>query len=236
MKDILLDPGLAERILSYQRCIGTPTEYLDFAEALVGHEEQVYPDVNVAQMGNLLRIEATGKDAIRTRRMAAEVLTGKRKIRGYEHCGTIAPLLILRFGDRRSLSLLRTCITVSLDKLPPGTLRAAALVFASYGPTEARELRKLASKLWNNYLAEMVRLLERMEEYKDVPDRFKNRVKLQIDSVAGTKYVDMRALLTLRLLRLSNSRQIDQWISQWKRQVKQDQISAFDRRLIDRLL
>ena len=48
LKDLLLCPDLAPRIVDYVRCTGTVSEYLSFADAVWRHPEQIYPDVNLA--------------------------------------------------------------------------------------------------------------------------------------------------------------------------------------------
>jgi hypothetical protein len=52
------------------------------------------------------------------------------------------------------------------------------------------------------------------------------------DSVSGTKYVDLRALLTVRLLRLASSARVARWISTWKAGILAQSISPFDKRLV----
>jgi hypothetical protein len=54
-------------------------------------------------------------------------------------------------------------------------------------------------------IADMVRLVERIRKYIDVPVRYKARLKPRYDPLAGTQYVDMRALLTVRLLKLARA-------------------------------
>lgn len=44
-------------------------------------------------------------------------------------------------------------------------LRAAAVVYASYGDSEFRVVRKSASRLLRNSLADVVKLIERIQKY-----------------------------------------------------------------------
>jgi len=87
-----------------------------------------------------------------------------------------------------------------------------------------------------NHLADVVRLVERIRKYGDVPVRYKARLRPRYDSVARTQYVDMRALLTVRLLRLARAPRVTRWVSDWKTNVLTQPISAYDRWLVNRLL
>jgi hypothetical protein len=87
-----------------------------------------------------------------------------------------------------------------------------------------------------NELATVVKLIERIRKYDDVPVRYKARLKPRYDSVSGTKYVDLRALLTVRLLRLASSARVARWISTWKAGILAQSISPFDKRLVRKLL
>ena len=68
---------------------------------------------------------------------------------GGEPCAAVAPLLVLRFGDRKSLPLLRRCFDGRGDKVPERTARSAAVVYASYGVDKFRDVRRAAARLWN---------------------------------------------------------------------------------------
>ena len=163
-------------------------------------------------------------------------MSGKSDIPGAGECKALAPLLILRFGDKRSLPPLKRCFDDEKSAVSAPLLRAAAVVYSSYGDTAFAEVRRSASRLLRNHLADVVRLVERIRKYPDVPIRYKARLRPRYDSVAGTQYVDMRALLTVRLLRLSRAPQVIRWVTEWKANVLLQRISAYDRRLVDRLL
>jgi len=62
-------------------------------------EEQIYPDVNVALTEGLLRLEANKCESSKIRSLAAAFLSGKSNVPGAPDCRTVAPLLVLRFGD-----------------------------------------------------------------------------------------------------------------------------------------
>ncbi len=234
--DILTNPGLAERICDYIRSSGTALEYLKFSSTVMAHPEQVYPDVDLALTEGLLRIEGDEFISREIRAKAASLLAGKNISSRSYLSRVLAPLLLLRFSDRRSLPLLRRGFDE--DKLAPPLplLRASAIVYASYGVSEFRAVRGSASRLMRNELATVVKLIERIRKYDDVPIRYKARLKPRYDSVSGTKYVDLRALLTVRLLRLASSARVARWISTWKSDILAQSISPFDKRLVRKLL
>jgi hypothetical protein len=234
--DLLSNPSLSDRISDYMRCSGTVDEYLDWAENVIGNPEQIYPDVDVQVIESLLRIEADADQSRRIRRIAIALLKGKMKIPGTRDCRAIAPLLILRFGDRRSLPLLMRCFGEERPTPEPHVLRSAAIVYSSYGTSDLSHVRKAASRLLRNHLADVVRLVEKIRGYTDVPQRYKARVDLRYDSVARTKYVDMRALLTVRLLQLSRAPKVRNWVGAWKQRALAERISTYDRSLIKRLI
>jgi hypothetical protein len=148
----------------------------------------------------------------------------------------LAPLLLLRFADRRSLPQLKR--SFDNDKLPVSAplLRASAVVYSSYGDAEFKLVRRSASRLMLNHLADVVRLLERIRKYDDVPVRYKARLSLRFDPVAGTRFVDMRSLLMVKLLRSARAPKVLRWVSDWKNDALSKPISDYDRRLISRLL
>jgi hypothetical protein len=74
IRDVLNDPTLADRICDYMRCTGTVDEYLSFVTTIMNNAEQVYPDVNVAIVESLLRLEPSRLDAVRIRRLAVDLL------------------------------------------------------------------------------------------------------------------------------------------------------------------
>lgn len=236
LRDVLANPTLADRVCDYMRCSGTVLEYLRWADMLMQEEEQIYPDVNVALMESLLRLEANRFEARQIRSRATAFLSGKSNIPGAAECKTVAPLLILRFGDKRSLPMLRRCFDEDKSVTSAPLLRAAAMVYSSYGDREFREVRRSASRLLRNHLADVVKLVERIRQYPEVPLRYKARLKPRYDSVARMQYVDMRALLTVRLLQLARAPRVITWVADWKTNVFSQSISAYDRRLIGRLL
>lgn len=235
-QDVLDDPLLTERVCDYMRCSGTVLEYLQWVEALMQKDEQIYPDVNMTLTESLLRLEANRFEAGKIRKLAVAFLSGHSGIAGEVECMTLAPLLLLRFGDKRSLPLLERCLNDDKSPVSAPFLRSAAIVYSSYGDKEFGSVRRIASRLLRNHLADVVRLVDRIREYTEVPNRYKLRLKLRFDPVSRSHYVDMRALLTVRLLRLARALRAVRWVADWKADALRQSISAYDRRLITRLV
>ena len=218
------------------RCSGTIPEYLTWGSTLLKHEEQVYADVSVNFIESLLRLEPEPLEAKQIRALATRLLSGKEQITGASDCRALAPLLVLRFGDRRALPLLKRCFDGNNTGLSQAVLRSSAITYCSFGPTEVRDVRREASRRLLNHLADVVRLVERIKTFTSVPDRYKARLEVRYDSVAQTKYVDTRAVLTVRLLKLSGNHAVTGWIQQWAKNTSSQPISAYDRRFLKRLI
>jgi hypothetical protein len=118
----------------------------------------------------------------------------------------------------------------------PGVVRSCAIVYTSFGADCFRSMRNSASTLLRNHLSQTVRFVEEIRRYSKVPDRYKARLYVANDSVAGRKYVDMRIMLMARLLLASKSRQVTDWVADWKRKIRSEPISEYDKRLLKRLL
>jgi len=65
---------------------------------------------------------------------------------GADECSALAPLLILRFGDRRSLPLLQKIFEEELEIFRPETVRACAVVYSSFGLSEFDTVHKAAGR------------------------------------------------------------------------------------------
>ena len=234
--DLLKEPTLAKRIGDYMRVTGDARQYAQFVSYMWNHDEQVYPDVNRDLAEGLLFIEAHGKDALYYRNLASKLLASQLKFPGSDACAAIAPLLILRFGDRRSLPRFRKIVKHLSDDTHPAVGKAVAVVYASYGTGEYEEVIKAASKLRNNYLSQFLRMLDVALEYENVPKRFKIRRESVYDSVSGQRRVDMRKLLVLRLLSLNNRRSILKWIDDTRGWIVGQEISSFDKKLVQKIL
>lgn len=192
--------------------------------------------MNVKLVESLLRLEPSVGEARALRSLAAGILDGTWKYRGANLCMQIAPLLLLRFADRRSAVRLRTLVRRRADTAEPAVIRACAVVYASYGKSEFSEMRKVAAKMWLNPLADMVRLIERIRNYKKVPGSYAQRLNTCFDSVVSAPYVDMRSLLAARLLTLNQRTAVKKWLTQKKATLVKSKVSAFDRDLIAKFL
>jgi hypothetical protein len=170
-------------------------------------------------------------------KISSDLLRGKMSILGKELCANVVPLLILRYGDRRSLGLLKRIIVgdSNLSDLPT-VVRSAALVYSSYSKKEFYEVRRAASRLRDNNLAYIVQAIEKIIELKDVPKRLQERLVLRYDAVAGYKFLDMRTLLSARLLKLNQHKSIETWLTKREAEWINQGISLYDQRMIKRLL
>jgi hypothetical protein len=237
MRDILSAPTLADRVCDYVRCCSTTAEYLDFIFRLVDHAEQIYPDVNLVALESLLRVEATGNDARAIRHLASNILRGGSSRWKGTVFGGPAVLLILRFGDGRSLPLLRTAvIKAERGYAAEHDARATAIVYSSFGASQFTFVRRVAARQMRNPLAAVVRVIEAIRAYREVPNRYKNRLRLSYDSVSDAKFIDMRILLMARLLSLSKNKSVRNWATQWARNRRAESVSRFDKLMIRRLL
>ena len=231
--DILQSPGLAQRVFAYMRVTGSVAEYLDFIEDLLHDDEQVYPDATRFAFESLLRLEPSGEELIRVRRLVSTTLRGRLRAVGAEHCQPVATLGLLRFGDRRSLPSLESCLNnpTSSSEL----VRACAIVLSGYGPADTRQVRRIAARLLRNHLSHVVRLIDVIQRYRELPGRFHPRVKLEYDDGLQGKFIDMRALVTIRLLGLNRTALLRKWIADKRQEFLAEDLSQFDVKLLKRL-
>ncbi len=236
VEDLLGEPTLATRVADYVRVVIGPLEYFDFLLATCTDERQVHADVARFLAEGLLKVETDRSAALRMRDFASQLLRGEHRFTGWKECAAIAPLLILRFGDRRALPRLRPIVGGLTGVADPAIGKAVAVVFASYGQSELRDVVEAASQLRENYLSDLLTLLQGMRAYEEVPTRFKIRRKPVWDSVAGRQRVDMRKLLALRLLRLNDRPAVAEWIRQTRRGFLDHDLSSFDKALVNGIL
>jgi hypothetical protein len=228
--------SLTRRIADYMRYSGSIREYLAFVFSVIDHPEQIYGDVNLTLVESLLRIEPDAHGGTQLRTFASELLRGVRVMPGRKECAAVAPLLVLRFGDRRSARALQTCFQVELEQQQIELAKACALTFASYGGLQFEIVRRAASRLLRNPLSEIVRMVERIKGYPDVPGRLKARIEISPDAITGKPFIDMRSFLTARLLALNSKPAIHIWLRAKKKAFHKSKISTFDKRLVKKLL
>ena len=234
-RDTLKYASLAIRIRDYFAATGTAGQYLEFAEEIWSTPVQVYADINQVLAEGFLRIEADRSEARSIRKVAGELLQRKRQFPGWETCAALAPLLILRFGDKRSLRTLRALVG-RLSGLHPAVGKAVSVVYASYGKEEYIEVVTAASKLQDNYLSDFLSMLDVALRYANVPKRLNVLKELSFDAVSRRKQVDMRRLLVLRLLRLNECPNSMNWLSGAQNVLLKKGVSAFDKALVKRML
>ena len=97
-------------------------------------------------------------------------------------------------------------------------------------------MRRAAAALLLNPLGLMVRLVRRILNFNEVPERYKIRLNSRWDSVKNRPYLDMRMLVSARLLALSRKKNVKQWLKSWVAKIKKERISTFDKRLLARLV
>ena len=220
------------RICDYVRVCETTREYLRFVTDLLHSDEQIYPDVTLALFESLLRVRASRREAARIRSLAVQALQQKLGAPGQLECGIVAPLLIIRFGDRRSIRLLKGVLERDAHRLDAHVARALGLAISSYGVAEFRYVRRVASRLLRNHLASVVLMVERIGRYSEVPPRYGGRLKTRYDSVEGRAFFDMRNLLTVRLLALNKRRRVVQWIQDWRAKVLAEKLVRADKSML----
>jgi hypothetical protein len=135
--------------------------------------------VNRVIIESLRRLEPSSRDVTLLRQLGVKLLKRQLPIAGADDCAVIAPLLILRFGDRRSLPLLKRMLD-NLDRVvAPAVVRSCAIAYSSFGLESYRAVRKSAGKLLRNHLSQTVRFLEEIRLYREVPDLYKARVYVE---------------------------------------------------------
>jgi hypothetical protein len=236
LQDVLANPRSIGQICDYMRCSGSVAEYLRWADQLMRHEEQIYPDVNAILVESYLRLEPNSCDLRKIRALASAFLAGTLPIAGADECRRLAPLLLFRFGDGRSLSLLKRYVMEEENLIPSSLVRRVAAVYSSFGDKEFGEVQMSASKVTRNNSADIVTLVDVIRRYKEVPYRFRGRLSLRYDPISRTQYVDTRSLLTVRLFMLSTAPQVAGWVSAWKANALAQPISVYDRSFVERLL
>jgi len=234
--DILIDPSLVERVADYYRCTGTTLQYIDFVVGLMENPEQTHPDVNVALTESLLRLEPKRDALPRLRKLTKTLILSGKSIPGKSDSAAGATLLALRYGDASVRRLLKRCVEDRNQTRPPALVRAAAFVYASVSPPAFEEVREVACMILRNHLSSLVLLIGEIQGYRTVPARYSPRLHLSTDSVAGVSFVDMRVILTARLLLLCPEIAVRNWVMEWRTKILTSPISAYDRRLLRRLV
>ena len=233
--DIKRFPDLVDRVTDYMRYVGTCTECIDFVCSLLEDDEQVYPDVNYRLIEALLKLEPSSRERTRLKRLAQSILNDEMTFRGVEDCRVLAPMLLLRYGDRRNINGMAAKLRNHGDTLPAELCRSFCAVVSSDGNRGFLEVQLTASKLLRNHISDFVRLVLRIKNFTVVPGRFKVRIKTSRDSITGAKFVDMRSYLAVRILALCPNQPVQDWIAACKSGLFKESISTFEKQLINKL-
>ena len=121
------------------------------------------------------------------------------------------------------------------EKLPLDATRSICAVVGGSEKIGFETVRDTASKLLRNHLSEFVKLVARIRQFSSVPGRFKSRVALSRDSISGAQFIDMRAILSVRILGLCTHLDVIVWLTDTRKNQLNAAISVFDKRLIARL-
>jgi hypothetical protein len=234
-EDIKRFPDLVDRVTDYMRYVGTSSECIDFACSLLDDEEQVYSDVNYRLIEALLKLEPSHREMRRLRKLAQKIINDEINFRGAEDSKVLAPLLLLRYGDRRNINGMATKLRNHGDTLPTELCRSFCAVVSSDGDRGFADVQSTASKLLRNHISDFVRLVLRIKKFTIVPGRFKARIKTTRDSITGAKFVDMRSYLAVRILALCPNEPIQDWITSCKAGLFSESISIFEKELINKL-
>lgn len=233
--DIKQAPGLVDRVSDYLRYVSEPDEVVDFVEDLLSDKEQIYPDVNYQLIESLLKLSPDKSTEKRLRKLGKDILDQKLRFPGDATARALAPLLILRYGDGRSVRALFTMLQRHSENLPQDTTRAVCAVIGGCKKAGFEVVKDTASRLLRNHLSEFVKLVTRVKELESVPGRFKTRVALSKDSITGAVYLDMRAVLSARILGLCTHKTVSDWLADSKKKMKASGLSAYDAQLVEKL-
>jgi hypothetical protein len=225
--DILQDPALSERIMSYLRLVCTPPEFINRALAILADERLVYDDARRAVAEEFLRLEPTTQaDRTRLRQLAARALQGMTR----EIPIDLAALMLLRFGDERTD---RTLLKFLESHPQVSDARSVGFVLASKGAARAGDVRKIAERELEGPLRTVARFADAVDTLQSLPDRIKARLALRFDAVERRKYLDMRTALIACLFARSPKCRKDVLA---KAKGWQPELSSFERALVVRLL
>ncbi len=110
------------------------------------------------------------------------------------------------------------------------------LGYLSYGDEHFEHVRKAAARVLRNHLGELVKMVEKIRSYDEVPKRFEPRLKLRVDSVNGKQYPDTRSILQFRLLALNPKPKVAKWLRDKAHTWRRSDLSVYDKQLIRKLL
>ena len=103
LNDVKEMPALVDRVADYIRYVSTPDQVVDFVETLLNDPEQVYADINYQLIESLLKLSPDPLTAKRLQKLGSQILDQTLHFLGDAEARALAPLLILRYGDGRSV-------------------------------------------------------------------------------------------------------------------------------------
>lgn len=233
-RDIIRYPELAPRILEYCRSVQPPSAFVASAVRVLQDENQVYEDTAVSVFETFLKLDADAPEARTILRLAEVTFSGESTIVGASECAAISPLLFLRYGDGRSCRRLATALTRMPRSMPEQSLRAIAVVLAGTSRAGFEKVKESAARTHRNVLASIVRMVDEMLKYQNVPSGFRDRVRPNFDSLEKRHRLDMRAIATLKLLSLNPATNVRNWLRAVLAGYTEKRVSDFDRALIQR--
>ncbi|HEY8994248.1 MAG TPA: RNA-directed DNA polymerase [Lacunisphaera sp.] len=233
-RDAIRYPELAPRIVEYCRCVQPAAAFVTFSIRLLQDENQVYEDTAVAVFETFLKLEPGAAEARAILRLAELVFSGESTIMGAGECAPIAPLLFLRYGDGRTLRRLTTALSRMPRRMSEPSLRAVAVVLAGSSRAGFATVKECAARSHRNVLATVVRMVDEILNYQNVPSGFKDRVRLNFDSLEKRHRLDMRALATLKLLQLNPAKNVQAWLQAILRGYANRHLSEFERVMLGR--
>ena len=183
----------------------------------------------------MLKLSPEPATAKRLQRLGSQILDQRLRFPGDADARALAPLLVPRFGDGRNVRALFHRLQRQAEMLPQNATRSLCAVVGGCERAGFEVVQQTASRLLRNHLSEFVKLVIRVREFDAVPGRFKARVALSRDSITGAVFVDMRAILSARILGLCARKSVCGWLADTKKNIKAAGISPFEVALVDRL-
>jgi Reverse transcriptase (RNA-dependent DNA polymerase) len=234
-RDIVNHPGLCERALQYHRISSSAVEHIKLITSLLADDRLFGDDLVQMCLESLLTTEASGHDAVELRRLASELLSSRHPRSRHKICLSIAPLILFRFGDKRSLTSLKKHLHMHWESMPPIYRRSCAAVYVAMGgKAKLTEVTKLVAEKRAIDMSVFCYTLDAILSRSDVHKRMKERMQLRNAFASGVKTFDTRKTLQLRLISLNRNMQVQQWVNN-KLKSFAPQVSEFERNWWKRL-
>jgi hypothetical protein len=212
-KDVVECPGLCERALQYHRVTSSATEHRRLINRILDDEAIFGDDLVQNCFESLLTTEASGGQARKLRELAIALMNGGHARSRHKICLSAAPLLVFRFGDRRSVPSLRARLHRDWDGMLPLYRRSCAAVYvAMKGRPALLEITKLVAERRTFDMSVFCLTLDALLKRKDVHQRVKDRVQLTSSFASGLKTLDTRKTLLIKLISLNQTKEVQNWV------------------------